>query len=50
MKDFENYEFSEAQYIEIHDTYEDEEIENTYKDDYLEVECEEVEIQDTYVE
>ena len=47
MKDFENYEFSE-EYIEIHDTYEDNCNIDTYNKNDFEVECEDVKIEDIY--
>ena len=50
MKDFANYEFSENEYIEIHDTYEDNSIIDTYNENDFEVEVEEVKIDDTYTE
>ena len=49
MRDFTNYEFSENEYIEIHDTYEDSII-DTYNENDFEVEVEEVKIDDTYTE
>ena len=50
MRDFTNYEFSENEYIEIHDTYEDNSIIDTYNENDFEVEVEEVKIDDTYTE
>ena len=38
MRDFTNYEFSENEYIEIHDTYEDNSIIDTYNENDFEVE------------
>ena len=45
MRDFTNYEFSENEYIEIHDTYEDNSIIDTYNENDFEVEVEEVKIE-----
>ena len=50
MRDFTNYEFSENEYIEIHDTYEDNSIIDTNNENDFEVEVEEVKIDDTYTE
>lgn len=50
MRDFTNYEFSENEYIEIHDTYEHNSIIDTYNENDFEVEVEEVKIDDTYTE
>ncbi|CUO74701.1 hypothetical protein [Intestinibacter bartlettii] len=50
MRDFTNYEFSENEYIEIYDTYEDNSIIDTYNENDFEVEVEEVKIDDTYTE
>ena len=48
MRNFENYEVDENEYIEIHDTYCDEWSLDTYEENDFEVDCEEVEIEDTY--
>ena len=50
MRNFENYEVDEIEYIEIHDTYCDEWSLDTYEENDFEVDCEEVEIKDTYKE
>ena len=42
MRDFTNYEFSENEYIEINDTYEDKSILDKYNENDFEVEVEEV--------
>ena len=44
------YEDDENEYIEIHDTYCDEWSLDTYEENDFEVDCEEVEIKDTYKE
>ena len=50
MRDFTNYEFSENEYIEIHDTYEDDDIIYTEEENDFCIEGEEVKIDDTYTE
>ena len=42
MRNFENYEVDENEYIEIHDTYCDEWSLDTYEENDFEVDCEEV--------
>lgn len=50
MRKFENYEFDGNEYIEIHDTYEDDDITYIDEENVFEVEGEEIKIDDTYTE